>query len=301
VFPIRNVFAATLLLQVAASTPVLAGLTDYFVDTAWLESNLDTVRVVDVRGAPLYLLGHVEGAVSITKGEFLEKRRGVKSLVPQVADFESLMDRYGITPDTTVIAYAEDKNPYSARFVWTLRFHGHDRAFVLDGGYEEWAKENRPTSLFPPSIVATQGYKCSRTSDIRAEADYVLSRLGNPSVTVWDTRRRAEYEGSEVRADRGGHIPGVVHLDWTELQERVDGVLVLKNENDLRSMLTAKGILPGAEIIPHCQTGIRSSYATLVLLGLGYGNVRNYDGSWIEWANDPFFPVETELEFSAVH
>jgi len=295
---IHKILIAALLLCTAALGTSHAGLGDYFVDTQWLETNLNRVRVVDVRVSPLYVLGHVEGAVSVQKGEFLETRRGVKSLVPRAGDFEKLMDRYGITPKTSVVAYAEDKNPYAARFVWTLRFHGHDKAFVLDGGYDKWVKESRPRSFFPVVVASTEGYRCTAGSDIRAEADYVLSRIGNPATTIWDARRRAEYDGSEIRADRGGHIPGVTHLDWTELQKDSDGVMVLKSESELRTLLAARGIRPDSEIVAHCQTGIRSAYATVVLLGLGYERVKNYDGSWIEWANEPFFPIEPRLEVS---
>ncbi len=280
----------------AAAVPSPAALGDYFVDTAWLAANRDRVAVVDVRVAPKYYLGHVDGAVRMDKAEFLETRRGVKSLVPTAAGFEALMDRYGITPDTTVVAYAEDDNPYAARLVWTLRYHGHERAYVLDGGYEKWAQEDRPTEVLPTAPAPTTGYAVRGHAHIRATAEDVLTHLGNPSAVVWDTRRPAEHDGSEVRADRGGHIPGAVHLNWTELLTGAGGAKVLKDEATLRALLAAKGITPDREVLAHCQTGIRSSFATLVLLGLGYPDARNYDGSWLEWANDPRLPIDTGPE-----
>lgn len=270
-----------------------AALSDYFVDTEWLAANASQVKVVDVRVMPLYLLGHIEGAVRIDKQEFLFTRNGVKSLVPTSSEFESMMDRFGITPDTVVVAYAEDHNPYSARFVWMLRYHGHEQSYVLDGGYDKWNREGRTTALLPTEVVATEGYRCSRGRDLRASSEDVLTRLNNPSIAIWDTRRPAEHEGSEVRADRGGHIPGAIHLDWVELQKEVNGVRVLKSETEIRSLLASRGLTGDRQVIAHCQTGIRSSYATLVLLGLGYSQVKNYDGSWIEWANDPGLPIGT--------
>ncbi len=270
----------------------LAGLNDYFVGTDWLATNRDAVKVVDVRVAPLYLLGHIDEAVHIDKSEFLSTRSGVKSLVPTVAEFEALMNRYGITPDTTVVAYAEHDNPYAARFIWTLRYHGHEKSYVLDGGYEKWNSEDRAVAMLPTRATATSGYKCSNCQEIRTEGDYLLTRLNNPSVLIWDTRRTAEYEGTEIRADRGGHIPGAVHLEWVNLQKEVNGIKVLKSEEEIRALLKEHAITPASQVVAHCQTGIRSSYATLVLLGLGYDNARNYDGSWIEWANNRVFPVE---------
>jgi len=272
-----------------------AALSDYFVSTDWLAANRDEVKVVDVRVLPLYLLGHVDGALHIDKQEFLAERAGVKSLIPTAAEFEALMDRFGIGPETKVVAYAEDKNPYAARFVWMLRYHGHEKSFVLDGGYEKWNKEDRATAMLPTQIVATSGYKCRKSSAIRANAEDVLTRLTNPSVVIWDTRSPEEYEGTKVRADRGGHIPGATHINWVNLQKEVDGVLVLKSEAEIRNMLAVDGITPDRQVIAHCQTGIRSSYATLVLLGLGFENALNYDGSWLEWANNPALPVEAGL------
>lgn len=268
-----------------------AGLNDYFVDTDWLESNRDQVTVVDVRRQPFYLLGHIDGALHVERDAFLSLRSGVKSLVPTATEFQAMMSRLGITPETTVVAYAEDDNPYGARFVWTLRYHGHEKAYVLDGGYDKWKKEKRPTALLPTSPAGQTDYRLKTCCDIRAEGDYVLTRMANPDVVIWDTRRRGEYLGTEVRADRGGHIPQAVHLRWTHLLREVDGVKVLKSEEEIRKLLAASGITSDREIVAHCQTGIRSSYATLVLLGLGYERARNYDGSWIEWANNPELPI----------
>ncbi len=272
-----------------------AGLKDYFVDSQWLDSNRTSVRIVDVRNPALYFLGHIEGAVNIPKSAFLSTRHGTKSLVPTVDEFEKLMDRYGITPETVVVAYAQDDNPYMARFIWTLRFHGHTRSYVLDGGYEKWAAENLPTAVLPTIASPNSGYTVSRSADIRAEGDYVLTRLKNSSFVILDVRRTSEYSGQEVRADRGGHIPGAVNLEWTNLLRNENGIKVLKGEEEIELLLSKAGITRDLEIIAHCQTGIRSSYVTLVLLSMGY-NARNYDGSWIEWANCNNYPVEDPHE-----
>jgi len=285
-----------LLLVLGGAGSSLASLGDYFVSTAWLAEQRSEVRVIDVRNPAKYLLGHVDGALNLPKEQFLERRGGVKSLVPTATQFQRLMSRLGIDEQTTVVAYAEDSNPYSARLVWTLRYHGHQQAFVLDGGYEKWALENRAVANLPTATPVPTSYRLQRSRDLRAEADTILTRLGEPGSLVWDTRSDGEYQGSDVRADRGGHIPGAVHLNWTDLQKEVNGVRVLRDEGELRVILAEHGITPDKVIAAHCQTGIRSSYATLVLLGLGYQQVKNYDGSWIEWANNPELPIEVPAQ-----
>lgn len=288
---IKLYIAITCLLLAGLPALVNAAMNDYFVQTGWLAENRSQVVVLDARQTPLFLVGHIEGAHHVPRSVFLNTRNGVKSLVPTSTAFETLMERLGITPETTVVTYAEDNNPYAARLAWTLRYYGHEKTLVLDGGYEKWAAENRPTTLIPTMAATPSHYRVSVPGKARAEADYVLTQLGNPSVVIWDTRTAQEYDGSDMRADRGGHIPGATHLDWTELQHEVDGVKVLKSESEIRALLSSRGITDGQEVIAHCQTGIRSSYATLVLQGLGYGQVKNYDGSWIEWANNPTLPV----------
>jgi thiosulfate/3-mercaptopyruvate sulfurtransferase len=293
----KRFITLTILLLVGLPTLASAALGDYFVQTNWLAKNRSNVVILDARQTPLFLLGHIEGAHHVPRSEFLDKRNGVKSLVPTTTAFEVLMEKFGITPETTVITYAEDGNPYAARLAWTLRYHGHERTLVLDGGYEKWAKEDRPTSFLPTTAALPSIYRVSVPGKkARAEADYVLTQLGNPAVVIWDTRTPEEYDGSKVRADRGGHIPGATHLNWTELQHEIDGVKVLKSEAEIRDLLTRYGITPDQEVIAHCQTGIRSSYATLVLQGLGYTQVKNYDGSWIEWANNPSLPIIENAE-----
>ncbi|NOY87148.1 MAG: sulfurtransferase [Deltaproteobacteria bacterium] len=292
----KTIIIATILsifFPIVLSQPAAAAISDYFVETSWLAQNLDQVTVVDVRVKPKYLLGHIDGALHIDKNEFLSFRRGVKSLVPTVEEFQRLMIHYGITPETTVIVYAEHTNPYSARLVWTLKYYGHEKAYVLNGGYEKWAKEGRPLGFLPTKAVSIESYVVSDQEPIRAKANEVLTSINDPGTIIWDVRRLTEFEGTEVRADRGGHIPSATHLNWTELLHEENGIQVLKPAGELTVLLASHGITPDKKVIAHCQTGIRSAYASLVLMALGYPEVRNYDGSWIEWANNRDLPIVT--------
>jgi len=271
-----------------------AALGDYFVSTDWLANNRENVVVIDVRKAPFYLLGHVDGAYNVERSQFLQTRNQVKSLVPTSGAITELLSSLGVTAETQLVVYAEDDNPYAARLVWTLRYHGHRASYVLDGGYNKWTAENRATAIFPTTSPVPSHYALAADADFllaRADADYVYTRLENPSVVVWDTRTPEEFAGTKIRADRGGHIPGAVPFNWTNLQTEVNGVKVLKSWQEIVALLKAHGLTSDKEIVAHCQTGIRSSYATLVLLGLGYDKVKNYDGSWIEWANNPTLPI----------
>jgi len=290
----KKFITALLALLAVSVTTSHASLDKYFVSTEWLAEHRDQALIIDVRRAPLYWLGHIDGAQHVDRDLFLSTRNEVVSLVPDFSDIAVLLGNLGAAQETPVVVYAEDNNPYAARLVWTLHYHGHAKAFVLDGGYQKWAKENRPTSLLSSAKPQPVDYTIADLSsypDVRAEADYIRTRIDHPYTVIWDTRRTAEFIGTEVRANRGGHIPGAVHLDWTELQKDIGGVKVLKDRDEIISLLNERGLTPDREIVAHCQTGIRSAYATLVLMGLGYERIKNYDGSWIEWANNPTLPI----------
>ena len=53
------------------------------------------------------------------------------------------------------------------------------------------------------------------------------------------------------------------------------------------------GLQAGNETIAYCRIGERSSHTWFALKYLlGFGNVRNYDGSWTEWGNLVGVPIE---------
>jgi len=109
-----------------------------------------------------------------------------------------------------------------------------------------------------------------------------------------DTRMLDEYTGDMVKspAPKGGRIPGAIHLDWGALVDFENGK-ALKSLKDMKYDFEQKGITPDKNIIVYCHTGTRSSHTYMVLKEvLGYPNVKNYDGSWVEWSSIDSLPTE---------
>ncbi|HEY8173125.1 MAG TPA: sulfurtransferase, partial [Dehalococcoidia bacterium] len=203
-----------------------------------------------------------------------------------------LMSRLGVTPETTIVWYGDRHSSYAIRGFWMCDFYRHPSPFyVLRGGREQWLAEGRPVeSALRLPTVAAYSVPAKYDDANRATWANVRDALDDRNRVILDVRSRAEYDGTRVRAARGGHIPGAVHIEWTDA---TDGDNVLKSPEELRRIFEARGITPDKEIIAHCQLGIRAAHSWFVLKHvLNYPNVKNYDGSWQEWGNRPDLPVE---------
>ena len=122
-----------------------------------------------------------------------------------------------------------------------------------------------------------------------AEKQDVLDSINDPECLVWDARSSEEYRGTRIFAQRGGHVPGAVNLDWLDTMDRANQ---LRLRTDMQELLDSRGIVKSKSIITHCQTHHRSGLTYLIGKMLGY-NIRAYHGSWSEWGNDTNTPVET--------
>lgn len=268
-------------------------LLPFLVEPDQLEQALgtDSVLVVDVSDEPAYAQHHVPGAVNLPYRALIEARPPAMGLLPGDGRLSEVISDLGVTPDTHVVAYDNEGNGRAARLLWTLDAVGHSRSSLLNGGLHAWANEGHATeqAAHRPNAAAAA---VTRQPGVIADKAYILGHLDAPDVVVLDVRSPAEYAGQDVRAARGGHIPGAVNLDWTLAIDR-ERNLRLKPEAALRDMFAGIGVTPDKEVIVHCQTHHRSAHTYAVLKSLGYPRIRGYDGSWSEWGNDPDAPIET--------
>jgi len=269
---------------------------EVLVDMQWLMNHLNdpTVRVVEVDTSPeLYKNARIPGAVfwNIFTDLLLPNLR--INLDPTA--MEKLLGRSGISHDTTVIAYGSYPGT-GAWIFWLLKLFGHDRVYVLNGGYQKWVAQGCPLASDSLNVTPTQYYVKPLDENLRVLHPEVQAALNRTDCVLLDVRTSQEYRGEifmmqpPAGSERSGHIPGAVHLEHT-LTLNEDGTF--KSAQELHALYTSHGITPDKEVFPYCAIGGRSAYTWFVLKYLlGYPHVRNYDGSWNEWSRLPNVPIE---------
>jgi thiosulfate/3-mercaptopyruvate sulfurtransferase len=268
------------------------------VSTEWLAEHLDEpgYRLIEVDVNPAaYESGHIPGAVG-----WDWKRDLQDPTVRDLASREALarkLGESGVTPDTTILLYGDNNNWFAAYGYWVLKYYGHDKVKLVDGGRVKWEVEKRPYTTDLPSVQPTSYHFPNQPKeDLRAYRDHVVDRLGRAGLV--DVRSPAEFSGQllapenlpQEGAQRGGHIPSAVNVPWaTAVKE--DGTF--KDAGELRTIYGGKGITGDREVIAYCRIGERSAHTWFVLRELlGYPDVRNYDGSWTEWGSAIRAPIE---------
>lgn len=248
--------------------------------------------LIDLRGQEEHRQGHIPGALALDYAAIIRAEPPVGGLLPDEAQLSRVLAALGLRPVHHVVAYDGEGGGYAGRLLWTLEALGHEGLSLLNGGINAWLDEGFELSREARSPQASDYRAHYRNPEVVADRDYILSRLQNADFVPLDARSPGEYQGSDLRAARGGHIPGAVNLNWTDAID-FDNALRFKPDHELRAMLETLGATPDKEIVAYCQTHHRSSHTYMLLKHLAYPRRRGYPGSWSEWGNDPNTPVES--------
>lgn len=256
-----------------------------------LAARLDdpTVKVVDVRPGERFAMGHIPGARHYAIYAVNCDDTDEAPLASFVRMWAFLLGNRGISFDDTIVICGEITGMTAARGFWFLEYLGHRDVHILDGGYTAWAKAGLPTTRDADVAAATPFEFDPQPARLATYKD-VQRLIEVADGLILDTRSRDEFTGDDVRAARGGAIPGAVHLEWLE-NLNDDGTM--KAAADLKHQFEDAGVTPDKEIVAYCQTGYRSAHAYVALRLLGYQRVRNYLGSWREWGDKTHLPIET--------
>jgi thiosulfate/3-mercaptopyruvate sulfurtransferase len=281
---------------------------EVLVDTQWVQDHMqDTTKVriaeVDYDPKSNYMLGHIPGSVLFDWKQDINDPVSRNVLSKQAC--EDLIQRVGISNDTTLILYGDFNNWFAAFAFWVFKYYGYKDVRLMNGGRKKWLQEDRPLSKEIPSNYPKGNFKASEPdNNIRVFLNQVKEALEDANkkgrgIKMVDVRSPKEFTGEILappeypteHAQRGGHIPSAVNIPWAQAVNDNDGTF--KSVDELRKLYELKDITPDKEVIAYCRIGERSSHTWFVLKYLlGYPNVKNYDGSWTEWGNMIANPVE---------
>jgi thiosulfate/3-mercaptopyruvate sulfurtransferase len=248
--------------------------------------------IIDLSSDENYQQAHIPGAIHIKPAQLSAGTKPAPGLLPSMQDLQQLMRSIGLKPDSHVVCYDDAAGSWAGRFIWTLDLIGHCHSSLLNGGLNAWLAEGYATSCEPCLVSPSDCTVKAIKQQLIVDTDDILAHLNDPSQCIWDVRSLDEYTGAKALAARGGHIPGAVHLEWTELY---DEHAKLRPLPELQARLNAHGITADKRIITHCQTHRRSGLSYFVAKKLLGYNIAAYPGSWSQWGNDESLPVANSL------
>jgi thiosulfate/3-mercaptopyruvate sulfurtransferase len=278
------------------------------VDGSYVSEALARNAIVwDVRAPEAYAKGHISGAINIGDAAKVLRDENTEDFIA-TDRIEQILGAAGLDPSREVIVYGSRGtwNPYFG--LYALRYFGGSNVHVYHEGIEDWAAAGRSVirdaSHLPPVAL-----KLQINPDVAVTTKEMIARLNKPDVQILDVRTPQEFVGEEIRAIRGGHIPGAINIpyeqNWTDPEtlrklarrEATSNVgMALKPADDLKRLYA--GLDPHKETIVYCQSGARASETAGVLQQLGFTKVKVYDSSWLGYGNTLDAPAENVTFFN---
>jgi thiosulfate/3-mercaptopyruvate sulfurtransferase len=255
-----------------------------------------SLRLVDVRftlGAPdagrlAHASGHLPGAVYLDLETDLSGpvgHHGGRHPLPDPARLAATLGAVGIGPGAWVVAYDAGDGMVAGRLWWLLRWLGHDRVQVLDGGVAAWVGTGGELDDAAPAPAPARFVPRPRPEMV-VDRDWLLARLDDPALTLVDARAPERYRGEIEPLDpRAGHVPGAVNLPYAD--NLAGGRFRSLDELAARYRPLAEA----GTVVVYCGSGVSAAHDLMALEAVGVRGARLYAGSWSDWVSHDDAPI----------
>ncbi len=243
-------------------------------------------------GQLAYDKGHVPGARFIDVNRVLSAPhvdgKTSRHPLPARADWIATVCSLGISPDSLVVLYDDGGGASSSRMWWMLKWIGHDKVAVLDGGWQEWSAAGLPvTQALPAAVAAATDHYSSSTALVQL---LLASEVDGARQLLLDARELPRFKGEVEPIDPvAGHIPGA-HCSPFSMNLQTDGRF--RSAQALREKF---GLAIGSSkpVVCYCGSGITACHNILAMAAAGLPLPALYAGSWSEWITDAGRPIAT--------
>ena len=198
------------------------------ISTEWLKNTLNKVKIFDAswhmpnsnrNSHKEYLDKHIPGAMFWDLDQHSDKDSPYPHMMSNSDYWTRMLWSFGIQNDDHIIVY-DYSDIYSACRLWfALKYFGHKKVSVLDGGMKKWLKENRPTSKEVDKDLGKfssidklnpkNKYKVSENTEWIKNKKQIDKNIKTPSFQTVDARSRERFEG-KIEEPRPGLKKGCI-------------------------------------------------------------------------------------------
>jgi len=249
---------------------------------------------VAVPGRRTFEEAHVPGADFLDlQGEFSDSTTRLRFMMPAPAQLEAAFGRHGLGGESRIVLYSIGTMMWATRFWWMLRSLGFDRAAVLDGGFDKWKAEGRPTESGPARGYPPATFKAAPRPGFFVDKRAVQAATKDLGTVIVNALGPQFHKGLEPsRYGRPGRVPRSVNVPAATLVNAAEKDFTALS--DAEAKFAARGVTKDKRVICYCGGGISATIDLFLLHQLGHDTLTLYDGSMGEWAKDPSLPIETD-------
>jgi thiosulfate/3-mercaptopyruvate sulfurtransferase len=268
---------------------------ELILSPAWIQAHLDDpdLVIIDCRfsladpqlGYRQYCQGHILGAYYLDLNQDLAspvQSHGGRHPLPDIPTLATQLSHLGVTAQTLVLAYDDSRFAFASRLWWLLKYMGHEKVAVLDGGFTAYQAAGLPISTDIPRGAQGQ-FVPQIQSHLAVDIHAVQQCQKDAATAIIDSREGERYRGEREPIDLiAGHIPGALNYPWQQVTDEQGN---LRSPQDLS--IYWSDVAAADRIIVYCGSGVTACVNLLALNAAGISTGKLYTGSWSDWCSYP--------------